>query len=154
MRWPILGVGLTAAASVLVGGHHAQHRDVVIRPPPPERTRLATAYARVPLGFEQNRGQTDRRVRFLSRRVGLVFEVEKNRLRIPCFYRKRDSEVAFVQTVNRTCTTYQHFRSVALPHQFGRLQNPAAGGTAREHEHEIRFLRRLVFHQIRSERGE
>src|SRR5437764_6173074 len=70
MRWPILGVGLAAAASVLVGGHHAQHRDVVIRPPLPEPTRLAAAYARVPLGFEQNRGQTDRRVRFLSHGPG------------------------------------------------------------------------------------
>jgi hypothetical protein len=57
--------GLAAGAAVgisVIDGPQASERD--------DKARLVGAYGQVPLGFEANRGQSDRRVRFLSRGSG------------------------------------------------------------------------------------
>ena len=65
------GGGRAAAAGPLPGVHAAPAtRDA---PPPPAggvAPHVADGYGRLPLQFEPNRGQTDRRVRFLSRGPG------------------------------------------------------------------------------------
>src|SRR4029077_14941424 len=38
-----------------------------------ERSRIAQSYGDIPLSFEENRGQSDQRVRFLSRGAGYTF---------------------------------------------------------------------------------
>src|SRR5215469_131430 len=45
-------------------------RDSSIRPPQASQARLLAAYGKLPLSFEANRGQSDRRVKFLARGNG------------------------------------------------------------------------------------
>jgi hypothetical protein len=54
-----LGAGVLLVGAVRIG-----------RAPNRPRTRAATAYARLPLHFEANRGQTDPQVKFLARGIG------------------------------------------------------------------------------------
>ena len=62
--------GLAGAFAILLGavcaGGSRSHRVSVWAGSPRGQGRVAGAYGRLPLAFEPNRGQSDRRVRFLA----------------------------------------------------------------------------------------
>jgi hypothetical protein len=75
-------IGLAAALALLANGQHPSHspknptKSVALTTPASEafnegvRARLVNTYGKLPLSFEANRGQTDRRVKFVSRGQG------------------------------------------------------------------------------------
>jgi hypothetical protein len=53
---------------------------VLSRPDPKTQGKILEGYGKLPLSFEANRGQTDARVKFLSRGIGYtLFLIDNNR---------------------------------------------------------------------------
>jgi hypothetical protein len=62
---------LAAVATLAATRHGSQAAPVVSRPPAPTHSpRMVASYARLPLSFEANQGQTDPRAKFISRGRG------------------------------------------------------------------------------------
>src|SRR5262245_18681164 len=69
-RWLGILITLTAGMAVVVAGSRRPPRAAALSDAAAPRQRAAAAYARLPLRFEPNRGQTDPQVRYLARGRG------------------------------------------------------------------------------------